>query len=108
MLDDARRALETGHELSDLRRGVLVERVACLCRFQKETLEDLGERAGPEEQQSLEPFVRTCASRCQCLREMKGCCEHCTPTSPCAEMWGEWLSRFPACPQGGPESEGSE
>lgn len=95
MLDHARLALEAGPDLPDHSRSAFVERVAWSCQAQKAALEELGAQARPEDRKALEPFLATCDSRCNCLREMKGCGPGCTCGTLSADALRQWVARLP-------------
>ncbi len=66
MLDEARAALDAAPALPVAGRKRVIFRAAHLSEFQKQTLEELKERAAPEERKTLAPFID------ECMR-MRGC-----------------------------------
>jgi hypothetical protein len=73
MLDEAQRALDAGPDIPEARRGLFFSRIAYLSDFQKNILEQLKGRVGPEEQQVLTPFIDACSQRCGRMCRMMGC-----------------------------------
>lgn len=70
MLAEAGKALEAGPDLSETSRELLISRVAYLCDLQKRALEQLKDRASPQELKELARYVRICDSRSSSMRLM--------------------------------------
>ena len=64
MLDEAALALETVPELPSDSRDLVAARVLSTSRFQEESLKRIHEKATPEEQEVLKPYMEMCAQRC--------------------------------------------
>lgn len=73
MLDEAQMALDASPDVPEARRGLLFSRVAYLCDFQKDILEQLKERVGPDEQRALTAFIDACSRRCEQMCDRMGC-----------------------------------
>ncbi|NOZ21357.1 MAG: hypothetical protein GXP25_09745 [Planctomycetes bacterium] len=64
MLAEAKRALDESVKLPQHIRTVVVSRVGYLAAHQKAMLDDLEQRATPQEKKELRPIASMCASRC--------------------------------------------
>jgi hypothetical protein len=103
MLAHAQGALEKSVSLPDAERAALVDRVACMCRLQRDLLQDLHARANEDDRQRLAPFLDACGAQCRCLSSMRGCCPNCGHERPSAQSFSRQLEQLPPIPQ--PEDE---
>jgi len=103
MLEHAQAALGKSVSLPDIDRAALVDRVACLCRLQRDLLTDMNARADAADRQRLAPFLNACGAQCRCLSTMQGCsdsCGHnCGSNRPSSEALSRQIERLPAIPQ---------
>jgi hypothetical protein len=99
MLAHAQGALEKSVSLPDTERAALVDRVACLCRLQRDLLQDLHTRANEDDRQRLAPFLDACGAQCRCLSSMQGCCPNCGHERPSVESMSRQLEQLPSIPQ---------
>ena len=92
MLDEAQLAINAGPTFPEAQRGLFLSRVAYMSDFQKNTLEQLNGRAGPEEQRALAPFLEACGKRCKQMCQMMGC-----GGNEKTSEW-QWTCSCPRCP----------
>lgn len=71
MLDEAKMALESTHQLSADNKDLMLPRISKLSHLQSETLLSLKAKASPEEKEILAKCAKICADRCQCC-SLKG------------------------------------
>lgn len=97
MLEEAKMAIESYPDFSDVNRQLLLSRIASLSEYQGTVLLQVTGRATPQEKEALEPFIETCNRRCSWIQEMMPPKDK-EPGRTSREQVLEWMGKCPLCP----------